>query len=110
MHFDQFIIELAGWILQNLGAGAEILRRVMVTPSSLATAPSALLDRAPLGEWDLVFVVGIGGGLWWAHPVLDFGSHGHEGLFHVRRVLSRRLQEWDPEGIGKFLKKEKLEL
>lgn len=27
--------------------------------------------------------------------VLDLGSHGHEGLLNIGRVLGRRLEEWN---------------
>ena len=38
-----------------------------------------------------------------AHPLLDLGRHGHEGLLHVGGALGAGLQEGDPQVVGKFL-------
>jgi len=38
-----------------------------------------------------------------AHPLLDLGRHGHEGLLHVGGALGARLQERDAQGVGEFL-------
>lgn len=37
-------------------------------------------------------------------PVLDFTSHGHEGLLHIGGILSTGLQEWDANLISKGLR------
>ena len=41
-----------------------------------------------------------------AHPLLDLTRHGQEGLLDVRCVLCRRLQEGNPQAVGKLLRKE----
>lgn len=41
-----------------------------------------------------------------AHPLLDLGRHGHEGLLHVGGALGARLQEGDPQVICKLLQRE----
>lgn len=38
-----------------------------------------------------------------AHPLLDLGRHGHEGLLHVGGALGAGLQEGDPQVVCKFL-------
>lgn len=38
-----------------------------------------------------------------AHPLLDLGSHGHEGLLHIGGVLGTRFQEGDAQRVGKLL-------
>ena len=44
-----------------------------------------------------------------AHPLLDLGRHGHEGLLHVGGTLGAGLQEGDPQVVGKFLEEEEEE-
>ena len=36
-------------------------------------------------------------------PVLDLGSHGHEGLFDIGGILCTRLQERDADLVSKGL-------
>ena len=40
-----------------------------------------------------------------AHPLLDLGSHGHEGLLHVGGALGAGLQEGDAQVVCKLLDK-----
>lgn len=39
-----------------------------------------------------------------AHALLDLAGHGEEGLLDVLRVLRRRLEEGDAEGVCEFLR------
>ena len=48
---------------------------------------------------DLLLVLARGG----AHALLDLPGHGQEGLLDVARVLGRRLEEGDTEGVCEFL-------
>lgn len=38
-----------------------------------------------------------------AHSLLDLSGHGQEGLLDIRRILGGRLQEGNPQAIGKLL-------
>lgn len=75
-------------------------------PSSPPSAAAGLLrcDAAalagPHGRAARARGHGLGG-----HALLDGRGHGHEGLFHVGRVLGARLQEGDADLVSKRLKK-----
>lgn len=38
-----------------------------------------------------------------AHPLLDFSSHGHEGLLHICGILCAGFQKGDSQRVCKFL-------
>lgn len=38
-----------------------------------------------------------------SHTLLDLSGHGQESLLDIRRILCRRLEEWDSKTVSKFL-------
>lgn len=66
-----------------------------------AAASGRGVDRLAL-DLDVGLLRGAGRGPR-AHPLLDLGCHGHEGLLHVGGALGARLQEGDSQVVGEFL-------
>lgn len=71
-----------------------------VFPVLAATAPT-LLDRCAGVYFDTgLFVRRCGYG---SHPILYLGGHRHEGLLHIRRVLSASLEKGNSQMVCIFL-------
>lgn len=73
-----------------------------------AAASGRGVDRLALDlDVGLLRAAGRGPG---AHPLLDLGRHGHEGLLNVGGALGTRLQKGNPQAVCEFLVKKEPEL
>ena len=91
----------------TLVSGSGVDSKVVAFGFLLASAAAAGrgVDGLAL-DLDVGFLRGAGRGPG-AHPLLNLGRHGHEGLLHVGGALGTGLQEGDSQVVGKFLVKEK---
>ena len=91
-----------GWLPDAWpGRGPPWTQRPLLPPQTLAATAPALSYWCASVDLDVGLV---GGGRGRAHAILDLCSHCHESLFHIRRVLSTRLQEGDAQLVCIFLK------
>ena len=68
-----------------------------------ATSTAALLDGRAVRYPD-ARLRGVARRRCRSDSIFYFGCHGHESLFHVRRVLGARLKERNTKAVGVFLK------
>lgn len=77
-------------------------REGTVVSSLSATSSWWRLDSSAGGQLHIGLLTSAGCGPG-AHPLLDFSSHGHEGLLHIGGIFGTGFQEWNAKRVCKLL-------